>query len=69
MVIPNKICVCREQKNSENVRTFVDIEIAVQFMIFITFETRDKTSSKMEKSLVSISTMGGKKRSDEWKND
>ena len=41
---------------------FVDIEIAVQFMIFITFETRDKTSSKIEKSLVSISSMGGKKR-------
>ena len=34
----------------ENVRTFVDIEIAVQFMIFITFETRDKTCSKIEKS-------------------
>ena len=41
---------------------FVDIEIAVQFMIFITLETRDKTSSKIAKSLVSISSMGGKKR-------
>ena len=39
MVITNKICVCREQTNFENVRTFVDIEIAVQIMIFITFET------------------------------
>ena len=26
------------------------------------FETRDKTSSKIEKNLVSISSMGGKKR-------
>ena len=48
MVITNKICVCREETNFENVRTFVDIEIAVQFMIFITFETRDKTSSKIK---------------------
>ena len=38
------------------------VEIAVQFMIFLTFETRDKTCSKIEKSLVSISSMGGKKR-------
>ena len=62
MVITNKICVCREQTNFENVRTFVDIEIDVQFMIFITFEIRDKTSSKIEKRLVSISSPGGKKR-------
>ena len=61
MVITNKICVCRKQTNFEHVRTFVDIEIAVQFMI-ITFETRDKISSKIEKSVVSISSMGGKKR-------
>ena len=53
----------------ENVRAFVDIEIAVQFMIFIMFETRDKTCSKIKKSLVSISSMGAKKRLDEWKND
>ena len=33
----------------ENGRTFVDIEIAVQFIIFITFETLDKTCSKIEK--------------------
>ena len=46
----------------ENVRNFVDIEITVQFMIFTTFETRDKTCSKIEKILVSISSMGGKKR-------
>ena len=45
-----------------NVRTFIDIEIAIQFMIFITFEIRDKTSSKIEKRLVSISSPGGKKR-------
>ena len=38
--------------NFENVGIFVDIKIAVQFMIFIMFETRDKTSSKTEKSLV-----------------
>ena len=62
MVITNKICLCGEQTNFENVRTFVDIEIAVQFMIFITFETPDKTSSKIEESLVSISSMGGKRR-------
>ena len=62
MVVTNEICVSREQTNFENVRTFVDIEIAVQFMIFITFETRDKTCSKIEKSLVSTSSMGGKKR-------
>ena len=62
MVITNKTYVCREQTNFENVRTFIDIEIAVQFMMFITFKTRDKTSSKIEKSLVSISSMGGKKR-------
>ena len=44
----------------ENVGTFVDIKIAVQFMMIITFGTRDKTCSKIEKSLVSISSMGGK---------
>ena len=55
--------------NLGNVRTFVNIEIAVQFMIFITFETRDKTCSKIKKSLVSIGSMGGKRRYDEWKND
>ena len=33
----------------ENVRTVFDIEIAIQFMIFITFETRDKTCSKIKK--------------------
>ena len=60
MVIKNKICVNREQTNFENVRTFVDIETADQFMTFITFEIRDKTCSKIEKSLVSISSMGGK---------
>ena len=49
----------------ENVRAFVDIEIAVQFMIFIMFETRDKTCSKIKKSLVSISSMGSKKRLDD----
>ena len=38
----------------------IDIEIAVQLMIFITFETRDKTSSKIENTLVTISSMGGK---------
>ena len=62
MAIENKICVCREQADFENVRTFVDIEIAVQFMIFITFETRDKTCSKIEKNLISTCSMGGKKR-------
>ena len=41
MVITTKICVCTEQMNFEIVRTFVNIEIAVQFMIIITFETRD----------------------------
>ena len=51
MVIKNKIWVSREQTDFENVRTFVDIEIAVQFMIFITFETRSKTCSKIENSL------------------
>ena len=50
MVIKNKICVCREQTDFENVRTFADIEIAVQFMIFIAFETRDKTCSKIKKA-------------------
>ena len=59
MAIKNKICICREQTDFENVRTFVDIEIAVQFMTFITFETRDKTCSKIKKTLVSISSMGG----------
>ena len=49
MVIKNKICVCRERMDFENGRTFVDIEIAVQFIIFITFETLDKTCSKIEK--------------------
>ena len=53
----------------ENVRTVFDIEIAIQFMILITFETRDKTCSKIKKSLVSIGSMGGKRRYDEWKND
>ena len=48
---------------------FVDIEIAVKFMIFMTFKTRDKKSSKIEKNLVSVSSMGGKKRQNEWKND
>ena len=62
MVVTNKIYVCREQTHFENVRNFADIEVAVQFLIFITFETRDKTSSKIEKTLVSISLMGGKKR-------
>ena len=62
MVIKNKICVCREQTDFENVRTFIDIETTVQFMKFITFETCDKACSKIEKSLVSISSMGGKKR-------
>ena len=62
MVITNKICVCREQTNFENVITFADMEMAVQFMIFITFETRDKISSKIEKSLISISSTGGKKQ-------
>ena len=52
VVITNKICNCREQTDVENVRTFVDIEIAVQFIIFITFETCDKICSKIEKSLV-----------------
>ena len=58
MVIKHKICVCREQTAFENVITFVDIEITVQFMVFITFETRNKTYSKIEKSLVSVSSMG-----------
>ena len=49
MVITTKICVCREQTNFEIVRNFVDIEIAVQSMIFIMFESCDKTSSKIEK--------------------
>ena len=62
MVIKNKICVCRERMGFENVRTFVDLETAVQFIIFITFGTLDKTCSKIEKSLVSISSMGGKQR-------
>ena len=52
MVITNKICNCREQTDLENVRTFVDLEIAVQFIIFITFETCDKICSKIEKNLV-----------------
>ena len=52
MVITNKICNCREQTDLENVRTFVDLEIAVQFIIFITFETGDKICSKIEKNLV-----------------
>ena len=55
--------------NFELVKVFGDIEIAVQFIIFITFETREKTCSKIEKSLVSISSMGGKKWQDECKND
>ena len=50
MVITNKICVCREQTNFENVRTFVDIEIAVQFMIFITFEPVIKQVQKYKKA-------------------
>ena len=62
MVIKNKICVCRERMGFENVRTCVDLETAVQFIIFITFGTFDKTCSKIEKSLVSISSMGGKYR-------
>ena len=62
MVIKNKICVCREQMGFENVRTFVDLETAVQFIILIMFGTLDKTCSKIEKSLVSISSMGGKQR-------
>ena len=68
MVITNKICVCREQTSFENVRTFVDIEeliyifVDIEFMKFITFETCDKTNSKIEKSLVSISSMCDKKR-------
>ena len=57
MVIKHKICVCREQTDFENVITFVDIEITVQFMVFITFETRNKIYSKIEKSLVSVSSM------------
>ena len=36
-------------------------------MIFVTFASRDKICSKIEKSLASISSMGGKKREDEWK--
>ena len=51
MVITNKIFFCREQTIVKNVRTFVNIEIAVQFMKFITSETRGKTNSKIEKSL------------------
>ena len=35
--------------NFELVKVFGDIEIAVQFIIFITFETREKTCSKIEK--------------------
>ena len=31
MVITNKICICRGQSDFENVRTFVDIEITVQY--------------------------------------
>ena len=62
MVIKNKICACGEQTDFENRRTFTDIEIAVQLLIFITFETRNKTCSKIEKSQVSICSMGGKKR-------
>ena len=46
MVIKNKICSFRERTDFENVRTFVCIETAAQFMIFITFETRHKTCSK-----------------------
>ena len=61
MVIKKKICICREEINFENARTFGDAEISVQF-ILITFETCDKTCSKTEKSLVSTSSMGGKKR-------
>ena len=47
MVIKNKICVCTEQTDFENVRTFVDIEVAVPLMTFITFKTRNKTCSKI----------------------
>ena len=54
MIIKNKICVYREKTDFENVKTLVDIKIGVQFMIFITFESRDKTLSKIEKSLVSL---------------
>ena len=46
----------------KKVGTFVDIKIAVQFIIFITCETRVETCSKTEKKLVSASSMGGKKR-------
>ena len=62
MLIKNKVCVCREETDFENVRTFINIEIVVQFRILITFETRDKTCSKIEKGLVCISSVGGKKR-------
>ena len=62
MVIKNKICVCREQMDLKKVGTFVDIKIAVQFIIFITCETRVETCPKTEKKLVSASSMGGKKR-------
>ena len=62
LVYQKKVCVCREKTGFENAKAFVDIEIAVQFMIFITFEIRDKTCSKIEKALVSIKSMGGKKQ-------
>ena len=31
MVVTNKICICREQTDFENVTNFVDIEFAVQY--------------------------------------
>ena len=61
MVIKNKICVCGEQADFENLRTFADIEVSVQLLIFITLETRDKTCSKIENQ-VSICSMGDEKR-------
>ena len=31
IIITNKICVCTEQTDFENIKTFVDIAIAVQY--------------------------------------
>ena len=39
----------------------------IKFVIFIMFEIRDKTCSKIEKNLVSISSLGGKRQLSEWK--
>ena len=38
-------------------------------MIFITFEKREKTCSKIEKKLVSISSLGGKKKQNSKTNE